>query len=44
VPEVLTPITDHKGKTAHAPGAIDAYAYKIDYVNHHTTFHVEKLI
>jgi hypothetical protein len=26
------------------PDTIDAYAYKIDYVNYHTTFYVEKLI
>jgi hypothetical protein len=33
-----------KGRKPTGPDTIDAYAYKIDYVNYHTTFYVEKLI
>jgi len=33
-----------KGRKPTGPDTIRTYAYKIDYVNYHTTFYVEKLI
>jgi hypothetical protein len=38
--------SDHRLKGTRSAGSdtIDAYAYKIYYVNHNTTFYVEKLI